>query len=300
MSRHFFTLDVFTTRRLSGNPLAVVLNSEGLSDAEMQSIAAEFNLSETVFVLPPDDPANRAKIRIFTPVHELPFAGHPTVGTAVLLSTLDNAEDGASFVLEERVGPVTCFISEDSGISSARFQMPKLPSAYEWDEDIKLLADALGLKKKDIGFGKHKPAVWDAGVPYALVPVRTLEAMQRIVVDPAKAIACEPEVNGFRANIYAYCEGGEEDHSDYHARMFAHSAGIPEDPATGSAAAAFCGQLATLEMKKNETRSFMIEQGYEMGRPSQIFLAITRKDGEVSSATISGSAVEISEGMLRY
>jgi len=298
MSRHFFTLDVFTNQPLAGNPLAVVLDSDGLSVEDMQTIAAEFNLSETVFVAPPKDTSNRANIRIFTPVHELPFAGHPTVGTAILLGKLDGLAGGERFVLEEQVGPVTCEFSIKNDAGFARFQLPKVPTPFEWKPDSAKLADALGITEADIGFGDHQPCGWDGGVPYSLVPVGSLEAMQAIQVDASKSVALEPEINGIAANIFAYCSGGEAKEAAFHTRMFAHSSGIPEDPATGSAVASFCGQIAALEMGSNETGSFMIEQGYEMGRPSQIYLDITKSAGAIRSAAISGGAVIVSEGKL--
>src|SRR5438128_11105434 len=127
MRRHYFTLDVFTTQRFAGNPLAVVLDSEGLDTAAMHSIAREFNLPETVFVLPPDDPKHRARVRIFTPARELPFAGHPTVGTAVLLAHLDGGDGVREIVLAQQVGPVACQVKPRSGGGNARFGVPKLP-----------------------------------------------------------------------------------------------------------------------------------------------------------------------------
>ncbi len=298
MPRRFFTLDVFTHTQLAGNPLAVVLDSEGLDGNQMQAIAVEFNLSETVFVSLPSDPSNRAAVRIFTPDHELPFAGHPTVGTAVLLNHLNHLGKGDEFVLEEKVGPVKCKVTPDNGVLFARFDLPRLSEKVDIALNAGQWAAALGLQADEIGTEGHDLSVWDGGVPYVLIPVKSIEAVQGAKVDAAEINKLEPVVNGIRANSYLYCLGGVGGSDHIHARMFAPSAGIPEDPATGSAVAAFSGQLATAMMGAGETKTFRIEQGYEMGRPSQIVLDMEKQDGLVVNAGISGGAVIVSEGVL--
>lgn len=220
MKRHFFTLDVFTSHPLCGNPLGVVLDSAGLDEKAMQQIAAEFNLSETVFVLPPEQDG-RARIRIFTPKHELPFAGHPTVGTAVLLAELDGLSGEKELILEEKIGPITCKVTAGAKTNSARFEMPRIPSQVEWSFDVDLLASSLGLKKSDLGFGDHKVSVWNGGLNYVLVPVSSLEAVRSINVDNAKLNMVGREFDGQIADIFVYCAGGESDQADFHARMFA-------------------------------------------------------------------------------
>ena len=297
-NRRFHTLDVFTDTPLSGNPLAVVHDSEGLDDQAMQAIAAEFNLSETVFVKPPENPAHTARIRIFTPAHELPFAGHPTVGTAVLLSRMMELGDGGELVLEENVGPVACKVSDTANGRTARFDLPRVAERVDWEFDLNLVAASIGLDPDDIGFDNHALSIWNGGVPYTLVPVKNIECVRNISIDTVKLAAVEPVIDGLASNLYVYCRGGEADEAAFHARMFAPLWGIPEDPATGSAVASFSGQVAALEMSGDETRTFLIEQGYEMGRPSQISLDITRSGGTVSNAGISGAAVQISEGIL--
>src|SRR5215470_10598805 len=153
MRRIFFTLDVFTRRRFAGNPLAVVLDAQGLDGAAMQSVAREFNLSETVFVLPPADKAHRAKLRIFTPARELPFAGHPTVGTAVLLNRIDGGKGTRAIVLEEGIGPVRCTVEAlDAETGGARFDLARLPAETGPAGPVAAIATALGLGEKDIGF----------------------------------------------------------------------------------------------------------------------------------------------------
>ncbi|MEM7215657.1 MAG: PhzF family phenazine biosynthesis protein [Pseudomonadota bacterium] len=298
MKRRFHTLDVFTDQSLAGNPLAVVLDSDGLNDESMQAIATEFNLSETVFVRPPETEVGAARIRIFTPVHELPFAGHPTVGTAILLSQLNHLADGAELVLEENVGPVKCVVSDQSGTRTVRFGLPKVSEKFDWESDNSKLAEAIGLDVSDIGFDDHSVSIWDGGVPYMLVPLATIDAVRNISINSAMLKEIEPLINGIHANVYAYCPGGENSEASFHARMFAPFQGIPEDPATGSAVASLSGQLASCEFDGDRSKTFLIEQGFEMGRPSQIYLDIQKQDGKVVDAGISGAAVRISEGVL--
>ena len=298
MKRRFHTLDVFTDKPLAGNPLAVVLDSDGLDEQAMQSIAAEFNLSETVFVMPPETDQGSARIRIFTPVHELPFAGHPTVGTAVLLSHLNHLDNGAEIVLEENVGPVKCVVSDQNKLRMVRFGLPKVSEKIDWNVGADKLAKSIGLGADEIGFDSHDVSIWDGGVPYMLVPLGSIEAVRNIRINSVLLKEIEPVFNGIHANIYTYCRGGEAEDAAFHARMFAPFQGIPEDPATGSAVASFSGQLAMHELGDDEAKDFLIEQGYEMGRPSQIYLDIRKSKGTVSDAGISGAAVRISEGIL--
>src|SRR5882672_1085433 len=157
MRRHYFTLDVFTTQRFAGNPLAVVLDSSGLDLVAMQAMAREFNLPETVFVYPPDDRKHRARIRIFTPGREIPFAGHPTVGTAVLLAHLDGGEATRDVVLAEQIGPVICTVRLHRGGGSASFDIPKLPERLGPVPDLGKLAAALSLAPADLGSGDYNP-----------------------------------------------------------------------------------------------------------------------------------------------
>jgi trans-2,3-dihydro-3-hydroxyanthranilate isomerase len=183
MRRHYFTLDVFTTQRFAGNPLAIVLESDGLETAAMQAIAREFNLPETVFVYPGDDPKHRARVRIFTPGRELPFAGHPTVGTAVLLAHLDGGEAPRDIVLAEQVGPVACKVRPGSGQGRggghASFDIPKLPERLGPVPDLGKLAAALSLKPGHVGSQGFVPERWNAGNAFTFVPVTDLDAIDR-------------------------------------------------------------------------------------------------------------------------
>lgn len=296
MKRRFFTLDVFTQRKFAGNPLAVVLEADGLDTAAMQTIAREFNFPETVFVSPPADGQHRAAVRIFTPTAELPFAGHPTVGTAVLLAILDGGRP-ARLMLEEKIGNVAChFEPREADIGYVRFAAPSLPvSAGDLPGKTEQAA-ALSIAPEDIGFEGAVPSRWSAGVPFSFVPLRTLDAVARCHPDPA-LFETVFGIDG-PALVYVFCAQTAEAGHDFHARMFAPKRGIPEDPATGSAAAAFAGLLAASGRYGEGEHHFRIEQGYEMGRASLIELGVKIGGGRLTAATIGGSAVIVTEGTI--
>ncbi|HEY2136481.1 MAG TPA: PhzF family phenazine biosynthesis protein [Xanthobacteraceae bacterium] len=297
MRYRFFTLDVFTPRRFAGNPLAVVLGARDLDTAAMQAIAREFNHPETVFVLAPADSAHRARLRIFTPAAELPFAGHPTVGTAVLLGRIDGGAGARRITLEENIGPVTCdVVPVDRDRGHASFGLPRLPVETGAPPDMAAVAAALSLGSDDIGFGEFLPARWSAGVAINFVPVRSLAAIARARPDPSRFDAVFA-IDG-RAMAYLYCGEVAETGHQFHARMFAPGMGIPEDPATGAAAAAFAGVLAAPQRYPDGEHAVRIEQGYEMGRPSLIELTMEMRGGRLATAAIGGTAVVVSEGML--
>ena len=290
MRRRFATLDVFTDRRFAGNPLAVVLDAQGLEGDAMQAIAREFNHPETVFVFAPADPRHRARLRIFTPARELPFAGHPTVGTAVLLALSDRATAGGELVLEERIGPVRCTVEAVSaGRGSARFAVPQLPAEAGSAPDDAAVAAGLALAPSDM---EGRPARWSAGNPFTFVPIRSLAAMARCRPDPVKFDAAF----GASGAAYVFCKEAAEPGHHFHARMFAPGLGIAEDPATGSAAAAFAGLIAS-QLADGE-HAIAIEQGYEMGRPSLIRLMAAVSGGRLLSAAIGGDAVVVTEGTI--
>ncbi|MBX9843896.1 MAG: PhzF family phenazine biosynthesis protein [Xanthobacteraceae bacterium] len=295
MRRRFFTLDVFTTQRFAGNPLAVVLEPEGLDTPAMQAIASEFNLPETVFVFPPDDPKHRARVRIFTPGRELPFAGHPTVGTAVLLAHLDGGEAARDIVLAEQVGPVACTVSPGRGGGHARFGIPKLPERLGPVPDVGKLAAALSLASGDIGGDGFVPERWNAGNGFSFVPVKGLDAIARARPDMGRwAEALGPNDP---PGVFLFCREVAEQGHAFHARMFAPALGVVEDPATGSAVAAFAGPLAAGKPGDGQ-HAHTIEQGYEMGRPSLINLTLTIRGGALTGATVGGDAVLVSEGSI--
>jgi trans-2,3-dihydro-3-hydroxyanthranilate isomerase len=300
MNRQYAILDVFTDTPLAGNQLAVVLDADDLDDDRMQKIAAEFNLAETVFVFPPANPVHRVAIRIFTPVYELPFAGHPTVGTAVLLA-LDSPGGKsigheAMLVLEEKVGPVRCIVeTKGEGTGHAIFDLPRLPDDAGEAPSRETLAEGLGLIPSEIGFENHQPSFFSAGVPYIFVPVRDLATMAKLRVNPAAFPAQQDERP---SAIYAYCRETEGGGRHFHARMFWPAAGIVEDPATGSAVAAFAGAIWRFDAPVAGSHHFIIEQGFEMGRPSLIGLEIDIEHGAIARARISGDAVVVGRGSL--
>ena len=296
MKLSFATLDVFTDRRFAGNPLAVVFDADALDDARMQTIAREFSHPETVFVLKPVA-GGTARVRIFTPAVELPFAGHPTVGTAVIL-TLKKRGDPGNIVLEEEIGLVRCTTApagEDHG--HARFQLPELPKPAGAAPSREAIAAAIGLTADDIGFDHLAPTRWVIGNTFTFVPVRSLDAVRRCRVNDAKWDDAF-EVGGVRSQAYVFSRETADPGNNFHARMFALRLGVTEDPATGSAVAAFAG-LAAQELSLGDGQHrLVIEQGYEMGRPSQMELLLTIRDGKLSSASVGGAAVVVTEGTI--
>jgi trans-2,3-dihydro-3-hydroxyanthranilate isomerase len=294
MRRRFVTLDVFTGQRFAGNPLAVVLDAEDLADAALQAIAREFNLSETVFVLAPSLAGHRARLRIFTPLSELAFAGHPTVGTAALLARLDGGSQAREFLLEEGVGPVHCTVEPiDEDRAHARFELPRPPAALGPVAAPEQLAAALGLSPTDIGCEDFVPTRWTAGVPTTFVPVRGLAQIRACRVDLGHWDAVDPPGAAF-----VFCRESTDPGHAFHARMFAPPLGVPEDPATGSAVAAFAGVLSQFACPGAGEHTYVIEQGYEMGRPSLITLFVTIRDRQLSRVAIGGQVVSVSEGTI--
>jgi trans-2,3-dihydro-3-hydroxyanthranilate isomerase len=296
MSRRFVTLDVFTAQRLAGNPLAVVLDADGLDGAAMQAIAREFNLSETVFVLKPESPAHRARLRIFTPATELRFAGHPTIGTAVLLARLDGGTGARELVLEEGVGPIRCMVEIGESGGRARFDLPREPEQTGDIRDAAQVAAALGLTLDDLGEDGFLPGIWTAGNAFTFVPVRGLDAVARSRPDATQwDMAFGPDDP---PGVFVFCCDTVDPAHDYHARMFAPRLGVAEDPATGSAAAAFAGLVARFGGLSDGEHEIVIEQGYEMGRPSLLRLFVSLRGGQLVAGAIGGDAVLVSEGIL--
>jgi trans-2,3-dihydro-3-hydroxyanthranilate isomerase len=299
--RRFHTLDVFTDHALAGNPLAVVHDSQGLDTARMQAITREFNLSETVFVLPPDDPVNTAKIRIFTPGSELPFAGHPTVGTAVLLAQLRAPEmvnrSGIVIALEEKIGLVKVEVSKrPDRAARGVFAIPKLPVMLEEPKrDPALIAKALGLNLDDIEIEGHHCANFAAGVAFTTVPLKSLDALARAQSNNTQAFR---DAFGGTATPWCYLYTRTSPMA-WRTRMFAPTDGITEDPATGGAAAAFAGTIMAFEKPQDgRDQQHIIMQGVEMGRPSEIVLTLDVEHGLLREATIGGGAVIVSEGTI--
>lgn len=299
-ARRYAVYDVFTQTRLAGNPLAVVFDGDGLDTDGMQAIAREFALSETVFVRQAEDRRHTARLRIFTPAHELPFAGHPTVGAAVALfeATSGNGDAGI-MVLEENVGPVRCVVSASAGAIFAEFDLPRRSEPFAFDVADAAIATAIGLDPDDIGFENHVVSGWSAGVPFALVPVSGLDAARRIRPSPSLWAELLGEGEGAgRPALYAYCRDAVGPDTAFHARMFAPDMGIGEDPATGAAVAALSGAIVHFDRPVDGPQRYWIEQGVEMGRPSRIRLELDIAAGGIAAARIGGYAVKVADGTL--
>jgi len=291
----FRTCDVFTEDRYSGNPLAVVAGADGLSDGAMQRIAGEFNLSETIFVQTPDDPQNTAKVRIFTPVGELPFAGHPTIGCAILLAE-DAAGKGdfsATIRLEERAGLVPVEVRRAGGRIHATLTAPVVPFAVDIPVSAQDAAAALGLDPHAIGFGAHRPGVAEGGPRFVFVPVDSLDSLAWAVPTGEAFAALEARVGA--DGLYLYTTGTD---ADYRGRLFAPNGGILEDPATGSATACLAAHLDACGEVPDGTTDLVLHQGIEMGRPSRLMLGIDRGNGALTAVRVGGSAVRVGEGTL--
>lgn len=299
VARPYAIYDVFTSEKLKGNPLAVVFEADGLDDRQMQAIASEFNLSETVFVLAPAQASHAARLKIFTPGRELPFAGHPTVGAAIALAEHRNGGLNQDLVqvLEENIGPVRCAVRQREGATTfAEFDLPRKSSRLEAHFDRQALADALSLKVTQIGFENHVPSFWSAGVPFVMVPLHDLAAASAVEFDPAAWEHLAPLSDGILASAYLYCRGGVNHTARFHTRMFAPGLGMMEDPATGSAVAAFSGAIHHFDQLMDGHYPVLIEQGVEMGRASLIHLHLDVHKGEIATARIGGEAVKIASG----
>jgi trans-2,3-dihydro-3-hydroxyanthranilate isomerase len=291
MKLNYLLLDVFTTERLKGNPLAVVLNSDPLLDNQMQAIAGEFNLSETVFIRRPQAIKHTAAVRIFTPTVELPFAGHPTVGAAVVLGLQTRS---SAVRIEEQIGLITCVMDKlDKQSGFARFALPQLPTEAGTSPERGRLAQTLGIDLDEIGCGQFQPAVFSAGVTYYLVPVKNSAVLRRV----------KPERRGWNEvfplghnSVYVFTETPEERDNQYAARMFSPGLGLGEDPATGSAAAALIGLMAR-HSNPGQTE-VTLRQGHEMGRPSRIFIQFRKSEDALTHGGIGGHAVIVGEGTL--
>jgi trans-2,3-dihydro-3-hydroxyanthranilate isomerase len=301
MRYHFHTVDVFTDRLFGGNPLAVFADGKRLSAKQMQSIAREFNLSETVFVLPPDDPKHTRKVRIFTPAQELPFAGHPTIGCAFTLASIgaiDLAEGENEIVLEEGVGPVPVSVTVTDGKPVfARLTAAAMPEFGPPPPSREQIAECLGLKPREVGTGDAEPMGVSCGVPFLFVPLRNSRAVARA---EANQPAWRKHMGDYWAQqIYLFSFDTRERGAQIHARMFGPEVGVVEDPATGSAASALAGYLAKLEGAQEGTLRWIVEQGIEMGRPSLLEVQCELSKGKVTSVQVGGSAVMVSEGDMR-
>ena len=301
MAYAFHTLNVFTETRFAGNPLAVVLNAGALTAAQMQTIAREFNLSETVFVSAPENIAHSAKIRLFTPTTELPFAGHPTVGTAILMTIIKDqfaSGDGdALVVLEQEIGSVRVGVKLRPGHAPyAEFDAPKLPELNGHLPGIERLAACIGLLPSEIGFENHQPVRSAAGNGFALIPVATREALGKAAVNLSQWKPAFADANVIGAFLYS-CECVHNT-SAFHARMLVPLPEMPEDPASGNAAICLAAAIMQFDTLPDGIHRRIIEQGFAMDRPSFMTLTLVVRHNRLETVRLGGPAVRVSSGML--
>ena len=299
MQRRYITVDVFTDRAFGGNPLAVVLDAGGLSTEQMQAIATEFNYSETTFVLPAADKANDANVRIFTVRSELPFAGHPNVGTAFVLAT-QAAKPPARLKFEEKAGLVPVEILTGQGrVVGAELTAPQ-PLKRCRKVDAEQAAACLSLSAADIKTDRHPPQVASVGLPFLIVEVASREALRRAKPDAAAFASTLPGVGTDAIYFYTRDVPAAEQPLDLQARMFHPGAsGLSEDPATGSATGAAAALLADLDATRDGELKLRIGQGVDMGRPSLLLTRVRKQGGGVVATHVGGSCVQMMEGTLR-
>jgi trans-2,3-dihydro-3-hydroxyanthranilate isomerase len=299
MDLSFATLDVFTDHTFGGNPLGVFPDASHLPSALMQRIAREMNLSESVFLGPAESDTGAARVRIFTPGIEVPFAGHPTVGTAIYLAAIlpDAPADGTvTLVLEENVGPVPVDVRFEDGVPVfARFTTALLPEHRPSPVPGADLARMVGLEPGDL-HPELSPEMVSCGLPYYVVPIASLDAIRRAVLDMAawqRLVAPQ-----WADHVYLICPEAEGGDVDIHVRMFAPAAGVPEDPATGSAAAVLGGYLSKADGCEAGSLRWTVEQGLEIGRPSILLVEADRSGGATRAVRVGGSAVFVSRGTM--
>jgi trans-2,3-dihydro-3-hydroxyanthranilate isomerase len=292
----YFHCDVFTDAAFGGNPLAVLPDAQGISDRRMQQIAREFNFSETTFVLPAEAGHTR-RVRIFTPSIEVPFAGHPNVGTAFVLAAMGELGplDGpVAVTFEEKAGLVPITVERRAGGAIAcELSAPEKLSLGP-DVPVSEVAAALSLRPEDVSTRVHPPRVFSVGLPFLFAELTGREALARARSDAAALGAIT--ARGVTPDIHFYAKSA--DGFDLRTRMFAPLDGVPEDPATGSANAALAAALAHFDVKRDATFRWRIAQGVEMGRPSVLEASAEKKNGEVVAARIGGTSVLVTEGWI--
>jgi trans-2,3-dihydro-3-hydroxyanthranilate isomerase len=294
----FFTADVFSSRPFGGNQLAVFPNARGLPEAAMPDIAREFNFSETTFVLPARDPKHTRHVRIFTPGGEIPFAGHPTVGTAFVLATIGEiALAGAEtrIVFEEGVGPVPVTIrAKDGKADFAQLTAAKLPEFGPTPPSERDLERILGLNPGDVLTGNFAPEAASCGLEFLFIPVRDRSVLARARV---RLDDFEKVLRGYwTEKVFVFCDDPELHGSHFRARMFAPTISVPEDPATGSACAAFGGYLGKRDKRADGTLRWVVEQGFEMGRPSLLEVEVDKRGSAITAVRVGGNSVLMSKG----
>jgi trans-2,3-dihydro-3-hydroxyanthranilate isomerase len=298
MQLEFVTVDVFTDRRFGGNPLAVIPNAEGLDTAQMQAVANEFNLSETTFVLPPKHSAHTAEVRIFTPQFELPFAGHPNVGTGFVVASRGSAFGRTvahPLLFEERAGLVPIEVLKDGAtIIGARLTAPQ-PLSRGAEIAVETIAAACSIAPGDIETRHHAPCIASCGTSFMFAEVKTREALAR--ARPRADIFAENFPVEGTTGIHLYFRDGAEG-IDVRTRMFAPLHGVPEDPATGSANVALVGLLASLRPEPDLSVAVRIAQGVEMRRPSLLDATAEKRAGTVVETRIGGRCIPVMAGTI--
>jgi trans-2,3-dihydro-3-hydroxyanthranilate isomerase len=302
MEYEYQTVDVFTTARFGGNPLAVIPDARGLTGAQMQRIAAEFRYSETTFVLPPADPANTARVRIFTPTAEVPFAGHPNVGTAFVLARqgeLFGRPAGAEMRFEEGAGLVAVQVVREGGeVSGAAITAPQRLTIGP-ELPAQLVAACASLQAQDVAVGAHRPRLVSVGLSFVVAELSSREALARArpnMQQFVEANAAHPHGEaGLSLFLYVPLDAAG---ATLAARMFAPLDDVPEDPATGSASAALAAYRAALSPAPDADVALVIHQGEDMGRPSRIELAVRKRAGGVEEVIVRGACVPVMRGVL--
>ncbi len=304
----FLTADVFTSVPFSGNQLAIVFGAEGLPSDTLQAITREFNYAETTFVFAPDDPSHTRRVRIFTPELEVPFAGHPTIGTAhalVASGEVHASSDEVTIVLGENVGPVPVRVRLAGGVPvHAQLTTAQLPETREAPLSVAQLAEVLSLSESDFVGGAHAPAGVSCGLPFLVVPLQSVDAVRRARV---QADAWATHLEGTWAAwpmVFAMTRGDDESSlpanvrgCDIRARVFVPGSTVPEDPATGSANACLAGYLAA-RTPRDGVLSWEVSQGIEMGRPSRLSVEVSKRDGTIDAVRVGGATVMMSEGVM--
>jgi len=295
MKYRYYICDVFTETRFGGNPLAVLPNADGLSAQQMQSIAREFNFSESTFVFPPQAGQTR-RVRIFTPTREIPFAGHPNVGTAFVLAAIGEFGEirSQTVTFEEDAGLVPISIHADNGrVVRCELAAPQTVSLGKTIAPERIAA-AVSLSAADIVTATHAPQVASVGLPFVITELKDRATLGRARANPAAFESLLAEDVRPSLHFYAHAKDG----FDVRARMFAPLSGVPEDPATGSATCALAGLLAHYAAQGDATFTWRIAQGVEMGRPSTLIARAAKKAGVVEKTWVGGASVLFSEGVL--
>ncbi|MBI2427476.1 MAG: PhzF family phenazine biosynthesis protein [Ignavibacteriales bacterium] len=312
MKIKYYTCDVFTNQRFGGNQLAIFPDATQIPDDLLQSIAKEFNFSETTFVYPSNKLESNSpkgashavdsvsvqtrRVRIFTPGNELPFAGHPTIGTAIVLATtgaIKISGDETKIILEEGAGPIPVTIRFTNGAPSfAQLTTAKLPEFSDKVPSPEMLAMMLTVSRNDLDDKRFPVQFVSVGFPFLFVAVKNREVLKRVRANVQ--VIEELQLK----DLFVFAADAEQTDFHFRARMFAPLIGIPEDPATGSACASFAGYLAAKDERKNGTLKWNIEQGFEMGRPSLLYIEADKKNDETTAIRVGGNAVMMMEGEI--